>query len=103
MSNGELTQSQYDLHRLCDWSEVIGKYNPLLAEQMRDLYALLRSYDKYITGLIGDMDIETSWASYKAKWIDVSSHATETTMVRICMDTLESMLKGHNGGDSHGV
>lgn len=95
MSRGELTDYKHDLFRINDWAEVLKPINPLLSEQLHDLYGLLRDYDSYLSGDTSDTTIESSWATYKNKWVGIISPELESTMVDICMGELSKMLKGH--------
>lgn len=95
MYRGELTDYKYDLFRIKDWAEVLKPINPLLSEQLYDLYGLLMDYDSYLSGDTSDTTIESSWMTYKSKWIGTISPELESTMVDICMGELSKMLKGH--------
>lgn len=95
MSRGELTDYKHDLFRIKDWAEVLKPINPLLSEQLNDLYGLLMDYDSYLSGDTSDTTIESSWQTYRSKWIGIISPELESTMMDICMAELSKMLKGH--------
>ena len=100
MSGGVLTDyGSSSLSDMDDWAKMIEKDNPLLAEQMRDMCKLLGRYDCYLSGDIGEDDIEKAWSEYREKWIDIDTQAVEETMYEKCLDMVHSMVKGYTHHD----
>ena len=73
MSGGVLTDYRHNLYLLNEWAKRIESQNPLLAEQLYDLYELLDRYDYYLSDDIGDERIQEAWAKYRDKWLGIGS------------------------------
>ena len=96
MSGGELTDHRYDLNRLLDWADKIRNENPLLAGQLYDMRILLGRYDYYLSGDIGEEDIEKAWSEYRDKWIGMDSSSAEYMMCDICIEVVRDMIRGYH-------
>lgn len=70
MSERILTDNGYGLLHLLMWADEIERENPLLAEQLNDLYILLNKYDDYLSEDVGRDDVQDAWRKYKNKWIN---------------------------------
>lgn len=95
MSGGALTDYRHNLYQMDEWADKIERENPLLADQMRDMCKLLGRYDYYLSGDIGEDDIEKAWNEYREKWINIDTQAVEETMYNKCLDMVHSMVKGY--------
>lgn len=96
MSGGHLTNHYYNLGDLEDWATVIEREaNPLLAEQMHDLYKLLDRYDYYLSGDIGEVAIQSEWEAYRDKWYNVDAEKLRRMMLEKCMAYCDSMVYGY--------
>lgn len=91
MSGGGLTDRWGGLYPMLDWARTLDRYNPLLAEQLRDMYELLNRYDYYLAGDIGADDIKKAWDKYHNKWIKIDTEV----MFERCLETLHEMINGH--------
>lgn len=95
MSGGTLTDGTTSLYAMMRWAEAIEKDNPLLATQLRDLYSLLRSYDYYLSGDIGENAINEAWKQYCEKWIEMDSEHVEELLFDRCLYLVHSAIKGY--------
>ena len=73
MSGGVLTDYRHNLYLLKEWAGRIESQNPLLAEQLCDLYELLGKYDYFLSADIGEERIQEAWAEYRDKWLGIGS------------------------------
>ena len=100
MSGGALTDYNGHLTDMLDWAHRLERDNPLLAKQIRDLYVLLDRYDYYLSGDIGEEEIEEAWEKYRTKWIKMTTAKLSEKVladVRAEVDAyLESIRTGHD-------
>lgn len=71
MSGGVLTDYDHNLYHLKEWAKRVREVNPVLAEQMMDLYQLLDAYDLFMSGDRNEEDIEEAWKAYRTKWLAI--------------------------------
>lgn len=96
MSGGHLTDHYYNLGCLEDWATVIEREaNPLLAEQMRDLYNLLNLYDYYLSGDTDEDVIQSGWEAYRDKWFGMNKEELKQVMLDKCTAYCDSMVYGY--------
>ena len=100
MSGGALTDYCGGLTSMLDWAHKLERDNPLLAQQIRDLYVLLDAYDRYLSGDTGDERIEAAWGKYHEKWFKVTPEKLSEmilTDAKAEVDAyLESVRTGHD-------
>lgn len=94
MSGGELTDYRHNLYDIEMWANKIEHDNPLLAEQMHDLYILLNKYDDYLSADIGEDAIQRAWNEYSRKWMNMTEEGLKEFMMRKCEACIDSMVKG---------
>ena len=93
MSGGALTDYGGGLYHLKEWSEKIRPVNPLLAEQLRDLYTLLDRYDYFLSGDIGEARLTEAWEAYSAKWLGITPEQMTETVVATARAEIEGYLQ----------
>lgn len=102
MSGGALTGYEWDLGRLQEWAGKVEEANPLLAEQMGDLYDLLVVYDYYLSGDWSESTVGEAWGKYRAKWMGMDSEAMVDHIVEKAkadfLEYLESARLGYRPG-----
>ena len=93
MSGGTLTDDGYrPLYSLLEWARQLEPENPLLAEMLRDEYAMLEKYDYYMSGDSSKEGVEKVWAEFSERWLKGDLDAiAEDVLKRV----LESMRTGH--------
>lgn len=94
MSGGGITDGTTGLWVVEAWADRIRAENPLLAENLEDLKALLDRYDCYLAGDIGCDSIEESWAKYRFKWMSNDDSKVMDEIMDECRRIVESSLKG---------
>lgn len=101
MSGGGLTDHCHNLFYLEEWSERIERENPLLSEQMHDLYNLLTVYDRYMSDDAGEEVVSEAWGRYRAKWLGTSSEELADHVFRLVKAEtdayIESIRPGFDG------
>ena len=94
-SGGALTEYTHNLSDIKDWARQIERHNPLLAQQLDDMYDLLDRYDYYLSGDIGEDGIQKAWKKYCDKWINIDTEKVEQVMFEKCLDLVDRMIKGY--------
>ena len=94
-SGGALTEYTHNLSDIKDWARQIERHNPLLAQQLDDMCDLLYRYDYYLSGDIGEDDIQKAWKKYCDKWINIDTEKVEQVMFEKCLDLVDRMIKGY--------
>lgn len=94
MSERILTDNGYGLLHLLMWADEIERENPLLAEQLKDLYILLNKYDDYLSEDVGRDNVQDVWRKYKNKWINADEEELKKYMMKECERHVDTMIKG---------
>lgn len=94
MSGGDLTDYKHNLYDLMMWANKVEGENPLLAEQMRDLYRLLDRYDYYLSADIGKEDMQKAWSEYREKWMACDTDMVKAFLMKECEALVDSVVKG---------
>ena len=99
MSGGALTDYGYDgsIGYLSDWAKRIRPHNPILADHMERLRELLGRYDYYLSGDIGEEDIEKAWKEFLSYSIN-DEESMRYVIMKECKEIIDSALKGYREG-----
>ena len=95
MSGGALTDYGVNsLYSITNWAREIERENPLLAQQLRDLFDLLHAYDYYLSGDYGKVEIEKAWTKYREKWIKMDTDQVVQILFDKCLEMVDGAVKG---------
>ena len=99
MSGGALTDYGYDgsIGNLSQWARRIRPHNPILADHMVRLEYLLDRYDYYLSGDIGEEDIEKEWKEFLSFSIN-DEESMKKSILKECEGIIDTMLKGYREG-----
>ena len=89
-----MTNYCHNLYDMDLWASRLESENPLLAEQMHDLYRLLDRYDYYLSGDIGEDAIQEAWEEYRTKWIDMDTDKVVEILFGKCIELVDGAVKG---------
>lgn len=99
MSGGALTDYGCDgsITDLSQWAKRIRPHNPILADHLERLERLLDRYDYYLSGDIGEEDIEKEWKGFLSFSIN-DEDSMKASILKECENIIDTMLKGYREG-----
>lgn len=99
MSGGALTDYGYEgsISNLSQWAKAIRPHNPILADHMERLEHLLNRYDYYLSGDIGEDDIEKEWKQFLSFSIN-DEESMKASILKECENIIDTMFKGYREG-----